>query len=121
MFRTGAMMARAETASASVRSDSIKGMAQSIARPAYRRLVNLEPALRRAVPALIIAFLITISIGAMVEVMDHRRHALSEVIDNIGTVADLVAERLDRPAPSKSDCRSKNLQTQVHRFFTSAI
>ena len=41
-------MARAEAASASVRSDSIKGLAQSIAKPAYRRLLTAEPALRRA-------------------------------------------------------------------------
>ena len=32
-------MARAEAASASARSDSIKGLAQSIAKPAYRRHV----------------------------------------------------------------------------------
>ena len=58
-------MARAEVASASVRSDSIKGLAQSIAKPAYRRLLTAEPALRRAVPALIIAFLVTICVGAI--------------------------------------------------------
>jgi len=51
-------MARADTASASISSDSIKGLAQSIAKPAYRRLLTAEPALRRAVPALIIAFLL---------------------------------------------------------------
>ena len=50
-------MARAEVASASVSSDSIKGLAQSIAKPAYRRLLTAEPALRRAVPALILAYL----------------------------------------------------------------
>src|SRR5262245_16674117 len=54
-------MARAEVASASVNSDSIKGLAQSIAGPAYRRLLSAEPALRRAVPALIIAFLVTVA------------------------------------------------------------
>ena len=50
-------MARAEAASASIRSDSIKGLAQSIAKPAYHRLLSAEPLLRRAVPVLIIAFL----------------------------------------------------------------
>ena len=69
-------MARAEAAGASARSDSIKGLAQSIAKPAYRRLLTAEPALRRAVPALIVAFLITIAIGAFVQVLDHRRTAL---------------------------------------------
>ncbi len=36
-------MARAGVASASVNSDSIKGLAQSIAKPAYRRLLTAEP------------------------------------------------------------------------------
>ena len=52
-------MARAGAASASLRTDSISGLAQSIAKPAYRRLLTAEPALRRAVPILIVAFLLT--------------------------------------------------------------
>ncbi len=48
-------MARAHAASGCVQSDSIKGLAQSIAKPAYHRLLIAEPALRRAVPTLIIA------------------------------------------------------------------
>ena len=43
-------MARAHAANACVQSDSIKGLAQSIAKPAYHRLLIAEPALRRAVP-----------------------------------------------------------------------
>ena len=46
-------MARAESASASAHSDSIKGLAQAVARPAYRRLLTAEPFLRRAVPVLL--------------------------------------------------------------------
>src|SRR5471032_2103053 len=76
-------MARAETASASARADSIKGLAQSIANPAYRRLLTAEPALRRAVPALIIAFLLTIGVGAVVQILDHRRVAIGELIKQI--------------------------------------
>src|SRR5438552_9283430 len=74
-------MARAEVASASVSTDSIKGLAQSIAKPAYLRLLTAEPALRRAVPALIIAFLLTVCVGAIVQVLDHRRQAVSELIN----------------------------------------
>ena len=65
-------MARATMASASARSDSIKGLAQSIANPAYRRLLTAEPLLRRAVPVLIIAFLVTICVGAAVQVLDQE-------------------------------------------------
>src|SRR5687768_13409708 len=91
-------MARAEAASASARPDSIKGLAQSLAKPAYRRLLNAEPALRRAVPALIIAFLITICIGAAVQVMDHRRHALAAAAIDLEAVAEILTDRL---APDK--------------------
>ncbi|MEX0753273.1 MAG: PAS domain-containing sensor histidine kinase, partial [Xanthobacteraceae bacterium] len=95
-------MARAEAASASSRSDSIKGLAQSVAKPAYRRLLTAEPALRRAVPALIIAFLVTICIGAAVQVLDQRRHALSGAIVEIEAAAEVAAERVAR-APENTD------------------
>jgi two-component system cell cycle sensor histidine kinase PleC len=96
------MMARAETASASARPDSIKGLAQSIAKPAYRRLLTAEPALRRAVPTLIIAFLLTICVGAVVQVLDHRRQAISGAAVDVEAVADIVAGRLER-APEKPE------------------
>ncbi len=66
-------MARAAMANACAKSDSIKGLAQSLARPNYLRLLTAEPALRRAVPLLIIAFLITACIGACVQVLEQRR------------------------------------------------
>ena len=88
-------MARAEAASASVRTDSIKGLAQSIAKPAYRRLLTAEPALRRAVPALILAFLLTICVGAGVQILDHRRQAISDLIKQLDANADILADRLD--------------------------
>ncbi len=91
-------MARAEVASASVSSNSIKGLAQSIAKPAYLRLLTAEPALRRAVPALIIAFLLTICVGAVVQVLDHRRQALGELINQIDATADFLADRLEQLA-----------------------
>ena len=53
--------------------------------------------MRRAVPALIVAFLITIAIGAFVQVIDHRRTALSDAANDIDTIAEVLSERLDRP------------------------
>jgi two-component system cell cycle sensor histidine kinase PleC len=94
-------MARADAASASARQDSIKGLAQSIAKPAYRRLLTAEPALRRAVPALIIAFLLTIGVGAVVQVLDHRHQAIADAIHDIETVAEFTAERFDRLAAAE--------------------
>jgi two-component system cell cycle sensor histidine kinase PleC len=89
-------MARADAAHASTRSDSIKGLAQSVANPAYRRLLTAEPALRRAVPILIIAFLVTVGIGAVVQVLEHRRQALDDARTDIERLADVLTERLER-------------------------
>ena len=96
-------MARAGLASASAHPDSIKGLAQSIAKPAYRRLLNAEPLLRRAVPVLIIAFLVTICVGALVQVLDHREMTLSNEAASLEAVADLAAERLHRPLKRPAD------------------
>src|SRR3974390_1954491 len=82
-------------ASASAKTDSIKGLAQSIAKPTYRRLLVAEPLLRRSVPVLIIAFLVTVAVGAALQVNDHRRQAIKAVIGEIDAIADLLSERLD--------------------------
>ncbi len=100
-------MARANVASASAQSDSIKGLAQSIAKPAYRRLLTAEPLLRRAVPVLIIAFLVTICVGALVQVVDQRRHALDTMVTTLDAVADVGAERLRRPLRNASDAAGR--------------
>jgi two-component system cell cycle sensor histidine kinase PleC len=94
-------MARADAASASLRSDSIKGLAQSIANPAYRRLLTAEPLLRRAVPVLIIAFMVTICVGAAVQVLEHRRQVVVQATVTIEALADHFATVLDR-APRDS-------------------
>ena len=98
----GGRMARAAVANASARADSIKGLAQSIANPAYRRLLVAEPALRRAVPALIVAFLLTIGVGAVVQVLDHHRQSIAEAMHDLDNVADFVTERFDRLASAEN-------------------
>ncbi|RJF70249.1 PAS domain-containing sensor histidine kinase [Rhodopseudomonas palustris] len=99
-------MARVQAANACAQSDSIKGLAQSIAKPAYHRLLTAEPVLRRAVPILIIAFLVTICFGAAVQVIDQSRQKRAALNRDLCALADLLAERLehigvvrlDRPA-----------------------
>ena len=114
-------MARAEVASASVSSNSIKGLAQSIAKPAYLRLLTAEPALRRAVPALIIAFLLTICVGAVVQVLDHRRQAVSETTNQIEATADYLSDRLARMDRSKLEKPGldRRLQSELERIIPS--
>src|SRR6195952_1012301 len=102
-------MARAHAANACVQSDSIKGLAQSIAKPAYHRLLTAEPAVRRAVPTLIIAFLITICLGAFVQVIDQSRQKRASTKRDIAALTDLLAERIDRLASVRQD-RAANLE-----------
>ena len=107
-------MARADMASASARSDSIKGLAQSIAKPAYRRLLTAEPLLRRAVPVLIIGFLATICVGAAVQLTEHRRQTLNAKMLTLDAVADVAAERL-QPASVHPGAALANPQDRLAR------
>jgi len=102
-------MARAHAANACAQSDSIKGLAQSIAKPAYHRLLTAEPALRRAVPTLIIAFLVTICLGAFVQVVDQTRQKRAGVRRDLSALADVLAERIDRLASARGE-RLANLE-----------
>ena len=102
-------MARAHAANACVQSNSIKGLAQSIAKPAYHRLLIAEPALRRAVPTLIIAFLITICLGAFVQVIDQSRQKRAAMKRDLSALTDLLAERLDRLGSVRQD-RAANIE-----------
>src|ERR1700760_316425 len=96
-------MARAHAANACAQSDSIKGLAQSIAKPAYHRLLTAEPALRRAVCTLIIAFFFTICLGAFVQVVDQSRQNPTSTKRDTPALTDLPAERLDRIASVRQD------------------
>jgi two-component system, cell cycle sensor histidine kinase PleC len=96
-------MARAESASASTRSDSIKGLAQAVARPAYRRLLTAEPVLRRAVPVLIVAFLVTLGIAAVIDIRERHRQAIAKSADDLELIATVIAERIERSAEGTPD------------------
>src|SRR5258708_33859704 len=96
-------MARAHAANVCVQSDSIKGLGQSLANPAYHRLLTAEPALRRAVPTLIIAFLITICLGAFVQVIDQSRQKRTATKRDLAALSDMLAERLDRLTSVRQD------------------
>ena len=50
--------------------------------------------MRRAVPLLIIAFLITICVGALVQVLDHRHQAERAIAHDVEALADIFTARL---------------------------
>src|SRR2546423_825591 len=95
-------MARAESASASAHSDSTKGWAKAVARPAYRRLLIAEPFLRRAVPVLIVAFLVTLGVAAVVDIRERLRQAIARSAEELDLIATVMAERLERMALNES-------------------
>ncbi len=89
-------MARANAASVGARDQAIRGLARSIARPAYQRLLDAEPVLRRIVPALIVTFLVVIGAGALVQVHSHRLTVLENAKDDLALLALATAEGLTR-------------------------
>ncbi|MGQ3672866.1 ATP-binding protein [Xanthobacter sp. TB0136] len=88
-------MARANAAGASARDPAIRGLARSIARPAYQRLLDAEPLLRRIVPALIITFLVVLGVGALVQVHTQRSTVLENAKDELSLMALATSESLN--------------------------
>jgi two-component system cell cycle sensor histidine kinase PleC len=95
-------MARAEAVLTAKRGTKLSGLASSLAGPAYRRLVEAEPFLRRAVSALICLFLVTVGIGALVQIVERREQALSEAADQLTLFATVAGQNLERAAHGKT-------------------
>ncbi len=87
-------MARAHAANASLHAQAVRGLARSLTRPAYQRLLEAEPLLRRAVPLLIIAFLGAVAVGAAVQIAEHRRETLAEAHENLTLITAAIGEDL---------------------------
>ncbi len=66
-------MARVHAANTTAHGHSTRGLARSLTHPNYQRLVDAEPLLRRVVPVLIVVFLMSVALGALVQVLEHRR------------------------------------------------
>jgi two-component system cell cycle sensor histidine kinase PleC len=94
-------MARANAAGASVRVQAMRGLARTVARPAYQRLVDAEPFMRKAVPALIIAFIASVAIAAIVQIHAYRADAIANAKDELALFAAAIASEAGRlPAGS---------------------
>jgi two-component system cell cycle sensor histidine kinase PleC len=80
-----------------------RGLARLVSRPVYQRLLDSEPILRRAVPVLIVAFLAAVALGAAVQIIDHRRQALSDSGQDITLLAFAASEALARRLGEETD------------------
>ncbi|MDF2621213.1 MAG: multi-sensor signal transduction histidine kinase [Xanthobacteraceae bacterium] len=89
-------MARANAAGASVRVQAMGGLARSVARPAYQRLVDAEPFMRKAVPALIVAFIASVAIAALVQIRAYRADAVANAKDELALFAAAISSEIGR-------------------------
>ena len=89
-------MARANVAGMPVRSFSVRGFARSLSRPAYRRLLSAEPLLCKLVPALIVAFLLVVGAGAVMQTIESRSRAIRAAADDMGMLSAVAAYEAPR-------------------------
>ena len=88
-------MGHAPAANATIRVHA-RGLARCLSRPAYQRLTEAEPFLRRAVPILIVAFLAAVAIGAAAQILDYRRQALADAEEDLSILTFAASEHLAR-------------------------
>src|SRR5690606_463553 len=72
-------------------------------RPAYERLLNAEPLLRRAVPLLIVVFLAAVAAGAAVQIFDDRRQAIADTEQELSLLVLAASEALARQLGADTD------------------
>lgn len=89
-------MARVHAADATLHDQMVRGLARSLSRPAYQRLLEAEPFLRRAVPILIVAFLAVVAVGAAVQITGHRQEAIAKAQDSLVLITGVTADNLMR-------------------------
>ncbi len=89
-------MARANAAGASVRAQAMQGLARTVAKPAYQRLVDAEPFMRKAVPALIVAFIAIVAVAAIIQIRSYRADALANAKDELALFAAAISSDIDR-------------------------
>lgn len=83
------------------RQQRVSGLAGWLAGPAYRRLVEAEPLLGRAVSVLIVIFIATVAFGAYIQTADQRERRLSNATDELGLYAGVVADALGRAVAAR--------------------
>jgi two-component system, cell cycle sensor histidine kinase PleC len=91
-------MARASATGVPLRSSKVRGLASILTSPSYQRLLRAEPALRRAVPVLIFAFLATLAIASYIQTREARERTVASTASNVDLVVALIEARLKAPA-----------------------
>ncbi len=88
-------MTRANASCASVRADSILGVARSLTHPLYQRFESLEPTFRTVIPGLVAVFVILLAVGAALQTTAMREDALADAAGDMDLVSALLAHEID--------------------------
>ncbi|WP_353182686.1 PAS domain-containing sensor histidine kinase [Bosea sp. (in: a-proteobacteria)] len=88
-------MSRANADCASVRADTILGVARSLTHPLYQRFESFEPAFRTAIPVLVGLFIVILSAGAAIQTAALREDALLDATGDMEVISALIARELD--------------------------
>jgi two-component system cell cycle sensor histidine kinase PleC len=88
-------MSRANAECASVRADTILGVARSLTHPLYQRFESFEPTFRTAIPVLVGLFIVILSAGAAIQTSALRDDALLDAAGDIEVISSLIARELD--------------------------
>ncbi|PSC04503.1 PAS domain-containing sensor histidine kinase [Alsobacter soli] len=89
-------MARSFAAIASVRTHSIPGLVRSLADPAYMKLLDIEPWLRRIVPVLVAVFVVALGSISYLNASATREETLVDAVGDIDILASYTAAELSR-------------------------
>jgi two-component system cell cycle sensor histidine kinase PleC len=88
-------MTRANAGCATVRADSILGVARSLTHPLYQRFESLEPTFRTVIPGLVAVFIILLAAGAAIQTTAMREDVLVDAAGDMDLVSALLARDID--------------------------
>ncbi|AOG05979.1 PAS domain-containing sensor histidine kinase [Bosea sp. RAC05] len=88
-------MTRANADCATVRADSILGVARSLTHPLYQRFETLEPTFRTVIPGLVALFILLLATGGAIQTTAMREDAMADAVGDMDLVSTLLARELD--------------------------
>jgi two-component system cell cycle sensor histidine kinase PleC len=120
-------MTRANASCATVRADSILGVARSLTHPLYQRFESLEPTFRTVIPGLVAVFVILLAVGAAIQTSAMRDDALLDATGDMDLVSALLAREIDNatqkgvaPASALAALSSRHLAAHGRIVHVSA-
>lgn len=120
-------MTRANASCATVRTESILGVARSLTHPLYQRFESLEPTFRLVIPGLVAIFVILLAVGAAIQTAALRDDALQDAAGDMDLVSALLAREIDNatqkgvaPASALTALSSRHLAAHGRIVHVSA-